>query len=165
MGKRGPKPKSPRRDYQRNEVYDWEDQFYTSKYSTADPGHFRNILRSISKAYGVPIPKIKAMPGGKFYSDAAAVCDAPRGYLYIRRGYRSILILCHEMAHWVLDHYGYPDIGHHGPRFVGVYLWLLASAQVIPLEVSKASATSFGLDYRDPVEECSPDKLKRYLET
>lgn len=164
MGRRGPKPKSPRTDYQQNEVYAWEDQFLGAKNATSPEGYFRGVLRAICKAYRVPRPVIRAMPKGKFYQDAAALCWADNGALYFRRGYRSVLTLCHELSHWVLDHYGYPDIGHHGPRFVGVYLYMLQGAQVMPLNVGIASAKHFGLDFRDPYEECSPERLKRYLQ-
>lgn len=164
MGLRGPKPRSPRTDYQQMEVYAWEDQFFSAKMSTAPERHFRGILRDICDSYDVPRPKVRAMPKGAEYSDTAAFCWAEAGALYFRRGYRSILILCHEMAHWILDHYGYPDIGHHGPRFMGIYLYLLAEAQVLPLAMSVPAAKAAGLEFRDPVSECAPGKLQRYLE-
>jgi hypothetical protein len=153
--------KSPAFDSQREEAYDWERKFYSTKHNTADARWFKDTLIALCKRYRVKPPKIAGMP--RKWSHCAGVEDYAKGTIHFAKGYTSIMVLCHEMAHWVLDSYGYGDWGAHGPRWLGVYLWMLEAAYVMPLDVTKASARKAGLKFRDPLKECAPGKLKKYL--
>jgi hypothetical protein len=62
-----------------------------------------------------------------------------------------------------MDSYGYGDIGAHGPKWLGVYLWMLEAACVMPVSLSTYSCRKAGLRFRDPKRECAPGKLKKYL--
>jgi hypothetical protein len=154
--------RSPASDYQREEVYDWEKLFHSVKCNTADTAWFDKNLAVFCRRYKVKPPKvIKRMP--KKWEHCAGVCYYKQGTIHFAKGYQSMLVMCHEMAHWVLDSYGYGDIGPHGPRFMGVYLWMLSAAHVMPLDVGKYSARKAGLKFRDPERECAPGQLKKYL--
>jgi hypothetical protein len=153
--------KSPAYDKQREEAYDWERQFYSVKCNTAAPKWFRQALKESCARYKIKPPKLCGMP--RKWSACAGVCDYQNGKIHFAKGYESILVLCHELAHWILDSYGYGDWGAHGPRWLGVYLWLLDSCLVLPLSLTEYSARKAGLRFRDPVKECAPGKLQRYL--
>lgn len=155
--------KSPRSDSQREEVYEWEHQFFSSRYCTSPDRWFRRTLREICRRYKVPVPKIEVLPRIKSLDGVAGLCWHEKKTLYFREGYRSVMMLCHELAHWVLDCYGYGDVGCHGPKFMGVYLWMLSASYTMPLYMTVPSARAAGLKFRDP-HSCAPGKLKRYLE-
>jgi hypothetical protein len=156
------KRRSPAHDYQREEVYDWEKYHHSIKWSTADPDWFDKTIKVFCRRYKVDPPRvIKRMP--KKWAQCAGVCYYKQGTIHFAKGYQSMMVLCHEMAHWVCDSYGYGDTGAHGPRWLGVYLWMLSAAYVLPLDVAKYSARKAGLKFRDPEKECAPGKLKRYL--
>lgn len=154
--------KSPAFDSQREEVYKWEQSFNASWVNTAPPKLFDKTIREFCEWYGVKAPKVlRTMPPKwKLY---AGVSDQRNGKLYFDKNYASIMVLCHEMAHWIMDDYGYGDWGAHGPRWLGLYMYLLVSAHVMPMTVLKFAVSEAGLKYRDPIKECGPGKLKRYL--
>jgi hypothetical protein len=155
------RPKSPYTDPQREEVYSWESTLHSVRWNTADKEWFDKTMKALCKRYKVKVPDIRPMP--EKWQDAAGVCHYSKGRIHFASGYKSIMVLCHELAHWVMDSYGYGDVGAHGPKWLGVYLFMLNASYVMPLDVLKYSARKAGLKFRDPLKECAPGKLKKYL--
>lgn len=162
MGRR----KSPGTDPQREEVYRWEEGFASIHRNTADREWFEGLVTFFCRRYRVKAPKVSSRVPKRFQTEdriTAAVCHWKAGKIYFDRRFMSSAVLCHELAHWVCDSYGYGDVGAHGPKWLGVYLWMLGKAAVLPLDLATHSARKAGLKFRDPKRECAPGKLKRYL--
>ena len=151
---------SPKYDPQREEAYAWENKFLAIKASPVDELRFRRVMRDICERYKVPVPKLKTIRSKKY----AAFCDIENDRLEFVPQYRSIMILCHELAHWIVYHYGYKHV-YHGPRWLGVYLYLLDATYTLPLDASLPSVRKAKLKFRNPCRESSPSTLKHFPAT
>lgn len=148
--------KSPKYDFQREEVYAWEYNFSTLKCSVLSPKDFKTIVNLVCTRYKVKRPTIGTMKS-KMY---AAQCY-PSGYIEFDKKFRSAFVLVHELAHYVLDQYGHHRNFHH-PRWLGLFLLLLDITRTIPLTASVPSARKMNLKFRSPAL-CVPQRLGRYL--
>lgn len=155
--------RSPASDHQRELVYKWENGFQGASEAVKLPVYdLRYIIKRSCTLYKIPAPTVRFMhvPGRVEWA-ARANGDA------IQFNSTSILsrnrqTAIHEVAHHIAFNYEHFH-NHHGPVWMGVYLWLLDRWQVIPLDASMPSAKALGIKFRDPIKECAPGKLKRYL--
>lgn len=147
---------SPQFDFQREEVYRWESNFEATKRAVLSEKDFKTLTQIVCRAYGVKRPFMGIM---KSKTDAAHCYDS--GEIYFDKDFRSAWIVLHELAHYILNEYGYIR-DHHSPRWLGLFLFILDTFSVVPLNATVPSARQSNLKFRRPAL-CSPLRLTRYL--
>lgn len=154
--------KSPKYDPQRNEVYAWEHNFSGSAYGDMGTKRFYALLKKVCDKYKVDRPKCGQIPRswvGQYY----AVCDIEQKALWFDPQCCTPQILLHELAHWVIDEYGYNGTAYHNQLWLGLYLRLMHDFKVMPMDASVPSAAAAGLKFVDP-KKCSPRVARLLIE-
>lgn len=77
-------------------------------------------------------------------------------YISLRLDHKNPAVVLHETAHYICGKVHSWWIQDHGPTFQGIYFWLLARAELAPVEALKASARHHGLKWR----ETAPPQLR-----
>lgn len=127
-----------------------------------DTATLRRVIRHVCRKYKIPQPRLKRW--SKDLTKARFLAACWDGGIGFDPQHRTLKVLAHELAHWVCDEYGYYErTSWHGPRWLGIYLWIMDYTRVMPLSASVPSARKAGLKFRR-TSECAPGKLKRYLE-
>lgn len=153
--------KSPKYDPQREEVYRWERKFGATTYGDCGTRNFYALRNRVCEKWKVPKPVM-----GRLQSDEhryAAVCDPNTKSLRFNPGYCTASILLHELAHWVLDRYGFKGSAHHNFLWLGVYLRMMHDHKVLPLDASVPSARKAGLKFADP-KKCTLKSVRLLIE-
>lgn len=113
------------------------------------------MARAISRHYRIKPPSVIHRREGK-RGWTAGTYDKYMSVNVDRAGWTPML-LCHEMAHWVVAELDYA-VPNHGPLWMGIYLYLLGKYRVLPIHASVYSARKFGIKFRSPLE-CGPEDL------
>lgn len=156
------KRKSPLSDPQREAVYQWERGFEgTCHASSSSSKYLLACAKRMARFYKVKTPSLifhdpLNVECAGWTNEDGVICLKVSGHG------RNLPTLVHEMAHYIMVAKGYPNT--HGPRWLGVYLWLMNRSALMPLNASVPSAKAAGLRFRDPVKHCAPDTLPRYLQ-
>ncbi len=140
--------KSPKCDPQREKVYRWENGFGAVRTGDMGTRKFYSLLRTVSEDYGVVKPRAAGMH--KCWKAWAAACLTEEKLLCFDKGFCTAHILLHELAHYILDQYGFGSLPEHGPKWLGLYLYLLGRYKALPLSASIPSARAYGLKFEDP---------------
>ena len=148
--------KSPQYDFQREEVYRWEQKFQSLQTSPLPVKAFRRMARKICQHYGLRTPFIGSLRHKNY-----AALTYESGDVYFCSAYRGGWLLCHEFAHYVLNEYGYRR-EFHGQRWLGLFIYLLDVCELVPLCASVPSARAAGLKFRRPAT-CAPGRLRSFL--
>jgi hypothetical protein len=136
-------------DPQKEDVYEWEDEWRAWSRNTHTLPELRAAIRTACAYYGVRHPKVK-QHNLRSLSWSIAEYDliSLQAVGPLDRGGKNMATAMHEAAHHIV----YKLCGHrpadHGPTFLGVYLWLLAAAGVAPESALFASARAHGLKWR-----------------
>lgn len=149
--------KSPKHDFQREEIYRWQHKFLRVEQSPLKQRTLVKIANQVCQLYDCYPPIVIVH---KHFKYAGVLYTS--GRLDLDASYASAMILCHELAHHILNSYGYRR-EFHGKRFLGLFLQLLAICDVLPLCASIPSARSAGLRLRSPAT-CAPGRLRAFLE-
>lgn len=70
-------------------------------------------------------------------------------FIDLRLDHKNVAVVLHETAHYICGRLYDWWIQDHGPTFQGVYFWLLARAELAPVEALRASARKHGLRWRE----------------
>ncbi len=133
------------RDYQRQRVYDWEDQHVRPKDKTVIPfDQAQMMVNYIWAGEGLRFPpRVLEMPK----QNRAAEAKANRSDVWVKPEGIASWILLHELAHSLttstFDEYS----DRHGPEFVGVYMRLLEKHIRIPLQLLMFTAQKEKVDF------------------
>lgn len=142
-------------------MYAWEQGFWGGYTDAPCPvSKLRRWAKKVAKEYQIPAPKLSFH---RTEEQWAGLADDVNIRLNTEWHGRCTFVLLHELAHYICFQYGHMW-NPHGPRFLGVYLWLLDECRLVPLSASIPSARAAGLKFRDPLKSC-PKTLKRYLIT
>ncbi len=91
-------------------------------HSSATTRELEILLLLICKYYGVEPPRLKVIRNRKTTDTAFYVNDEIT--LNRSREGTNAGVLCHEMAHYIVDCF-YSRVGHHGPEFCAIYMHIL----------------------------------------
>lgn len=142
-------------------MYSWEKTFGNATYEVDSSRKWLLAsARKMAKLYKVTPPSVI------FHDPTGSDCagwSRPGGLICLKKsGHgRNLWTLVHEMAHHIISVYGHRNI--HSPRWLGVYMYLMAYTRLMPLSASIPSARHHGLKFYCPLKRCSPETLKRYL--
>lgn len=130
-------------DYQRQRVYDWEDQFINADKSLVLPEQAQSLVDYIWKEEGLSHP-----PRVQLLTKAATrkEASANRMGLWMHERGTKTTVLLHELAHSMTSTF---DGGscQHRPRFVGVYMQLLNKYARIDLPLLMFTAKQAGVEF------------------
>ena len=133
-------------DPQRQALYDWEAQWLGWELDTLTLGECRVMVRTACRLARVPYVPTRQHSGTSEYD-----CIRNRITLQQRgrrgRGGKNPAQVLHEVAHYIVFRRSGWRPQDHGPTFLGVFLWLLASARVAPRAALEASARAAGLKW------------------
>lgn len=101
------------KDFQKQAVYDWEDEDLMPFGKKIDEGEARVLLRRVAQDCKVPVPDLQWEP----FTNTSEYDD---GMIWF--GARDNISLLHEMAHHIREQHDGEDSGlaPHAPAFVGV---------------------------------------------
>lgn len=120
-------------DPQQLRVYEMERaELAGHSYHVAPLKVLRRHARLLSKAYGVPTPKVyvrSEVGSSGSYDGTKILLDPDEG--------KNLCTLAHEMAHHIVWHW-YPRAQDHGPTFMGIYADLLHMLRLVPIEGMRA---------------------------
>jgi hypothetical protein len=136
-------------DPQAHLIYSMEREFIGSCLNAHSPhSHLRDVAHHACKKWKVDTPVIKLIAE---HNRIFGQCHTNRIDLNMYCHGDNLLTLLHELAHWIA--YQKYDDHCHGPRFVGIYRWLLDQYKLLPARAFDAIAVYYeGLAY----EEISP---------
>jgi len=143
------------RDTQRKKVYTWENHtLCIYDYPTIEMRSVKTLVKKISKRYGIITPDVGHGQGARraFYDHSHKVV--------FPRWARSVPVVCHEMAHAIVNGVYFKGSAGHGREFVRVYIDLLHWAKVAEDAALVRTARDYGLDFCAPGN-VTPRALKK----
>lgn len=160
--------RSPKSDPQRAKVYAAEHTF--GRRARYDIGmtlpQARKVAAEVCSLYDVPPIKIRYEKAPRERHGAVMVWDHnEREYcnpvMIVNSAHNKldILILLHELAHWI-DAVVFGSRESHGANFVGISAWLYDRYFVMPAIAYRAMLDQKKIHYRQ-IGRCSPKALKR----
>lgn len=130
-------------------LYDFEGDWPAFNTGSLTLEECRKIHAMACEAFNVaPIP-IRQHEGRAMsfqYSDPKAPNTS---FISLRLDHKNAAVVLHETAHHIRTKLGGWWSQDHGPAFQGVYFWLLARAEIAPVEALRASARKHGLRWRE----------------
>lgn len=129
-------------DYQRTNVYKWEDQFDEGKLIPFDQlqAYVNRVWSEMGLLYP-PTVTVKPKNATKIRADATRM-----EIRFNHKGENERIVL-HEMAHSMLAHID--GLSHqHNDVFVGMYMTLMEKFMGMPIFLLWASANAVGVDYQ-----------------
>lgn len=140
-------------DPQRDRVYGWEAQWADWNSQAISLGKAREYVHWACGLYGLCPPSVKRHRTNEYsYSQGTLISFHPA---QVNRG-----IALHEASHFICDEVFGPDMAHHCPQWMGIYLWLLVTARIAPPVALFASARAAGIKWC-PMWTVSPKRLAR----
>ena len=122
------------RDQQRSKVYDWEQKTFGVRDEKSTLKQCEEMARHIQTAYGKKWRRLEIKCGAGFRR-AVAYPNA----IYLPKWARNEIVVLHEMAHWILVNDGV-GCDHHGPKFMRLFIELIAWAIGLPKSEILSSA-------------------------
>lgn len=137
-------------DPQAERVYAWEKQWADWNRPSLTLRECRALMRQVCDDYAVPPVRVRTH--SRTYSVAYS-----NGEIRLARHHLNTASALHEVAHWVVWNRNH-DVAHHGPLWLGIYLRLLAKAELAPRMALQRSARSAGLKWL-PAREVAPGRI------
>lgn len=133
------------RDYQRQRVYDWEDQHIRPKDRSVIPySQAQAMVNYIWEQEGLLFPPtVREMPK----QNRTAEAKANRSNVWVKPEGIASWVLLHEIAHSLTTDTFDEESQRHGPAFVGVYMRLLEKHIRIPLSLLMYTAKQDKVDF------------------
>jgi hypothetical protein len=130
-------------------VYAWEDSWPQWNYNSLTLASCRTLIAVACKQYRLLAPRV-IQHNKRTLSWCEPVKDriSLQGVGPNNRGGKNAAVCLHEAAHHIAWKYFGDRIADHGPTWLGIYMWLLESAEVAPAVALHASARKFGLRWR-----------------
>jgi hypothetical protein len=145
------------RDRQQKRVYAFESEWPTWNRKTLTQDECRKVIEAACALYRIPMPAIRFLTGklGHTYYD-------PNDHtINLRPRHMNAAVCLHETAHAVHSYICGDEVHEiHGPEWLAVYLWLLRKAEIASETALTASATAYGLTFKN-LDEHSPRRLRR----
>lgn len=136
-------------DPQKARLYAWEDSFWGWNYNLVKLGKCREVIRFAANLYGIKPPSVRShhkISMSWSIPQSREISLQSKGSIPGKGGLNYPTAL-HEVTHQIIwDYYG-KAVQDHGPEFVGVYLWLLAQAGIVPYEALTESLDQAGIRY------------------
>lgn len=142
-------------DPQRQKEYEWEWSFrssYGQEFRSLVP--VRRLIKAACELYGVPAPVVVAQPRKRGFS----VYRPLDHRILLLKGHWAVWPALHEAAHAICAYKW--DIVGHGPKFLGVLMWLLSHFDVAPVAALTASAKAAKLKFTQ-VGRAAPSQSKQ----
>ena len=132
-------------------VYAFEDDWPTFGAGSLTLQECRGIVAAACGAYDLTPPAVHQHEG-RALSYLLSHDSTMKGWkISLRLAHKNPAIVLHETAHFIVDRiFGARGPQQdHGPTWQGVYFWLLARAELAPVEALRASARKHGLRWRE----------------
>lgn len=147
MGQRS-KVKADPLDPQKHLIYSWEDQWRFFGDRSLTQAQARRVIKRLARQWSVPMPTLRFLRRGV------------REWSYVQGQVLALNyeqcnepIVCHEMAHWVMDHeYPVGTFHTHGPEFMAIYLEMLVYMEEAPRVALCASLLARGIEWTTEVD-------------
>ena len=138
-------------------VYRFEEDWPSFNRQSLTLQQCRTTIKAACLAYGLTPPPVRQHRGRAM---TRLECDdetpPSEWYISFRPDHKNTAIALHEAAHYIVDCiHGARGTQDHGPTWQGVYFFLLARADIEPLDALKADARKHGLRWH----EIPPSKL------
>lgn len=137
-------------DPQRHRVYAMEDCWREWSWNTHTLFDLRQLVKTACHKYGVKTPRVT-----QHKVNSMSYCIPTEDVISFQavasrpgRGGKNRATALHEVAHYIVYLYFGESVQDHGPTFMGVYLWLLAEAQVAPQAALEAACRAFRINWR-----------------
>jgi hypothetical protein len=145
-------------DPQKERLYAWEAKWDSFNRQTDTLKTCRQYVHTACAYYGIPPPSVRSH-GGRAYSWYQA--DSAYAQIQTTRidgDYKHVISFnkdrglnlptaLHEAAHAVASVLLPWEMPDHDPKFVGIYLWLLAKAKIAPRSALEASLKAAGVEW------------------
>lgn len=132
--------------------------FYSQFYGSRMPRWAaKKYAAKMARLYGLPPPSVQWARLGKGGFTAEQQGSTIR--VNIDKAQWTPMLLAHEMAHYVVETLSKDRPQPHGPKWLGVYVWLLDACCIVPKAVMVPYAKSFKLKILHP-DQCGPDHFK-----
>lgn len=130
---------------QTERCYSWEGEW--AHWSFPDLAGSKRELRKWAKwaaeQYGLPAPKVRVK---KLAEGDCAQYEPTACRITVDPSMLNIATILHESAHYIAHSAGLGEDSHaHGPKYLGVYIHLMAEAHVAPKDALLVSAKNRGL--------------------
>lgn len=146
-------PSRVSKDPQCKAVYAWETEWADWNRGTCTLTEMREIVHWACGKYGLTPPAVKQHHTGEYsYSQGPLIS--------FNLTHKNPAIALHESAHYICDQIFGPDLAHHCPEWMAVYLWLLEGWRLAPRKALHASAKARGIRWL-ATWLVSPKRLKR----
>lgn len=149
-------------DPQKALLYAWEDSFWGWNYNLVKLGKCREVIRFAANMYGIKPPSVRShrkVSMSWSIPQSREISLQSKGSIPGKGGLNYPTAL-HEVTHQIIwDYYG-TTVQDHGPEFVGVYMWLLSQAGIVPYEALTASLDAAGIAYQPRCPEAMPSKIE-----
>jgi hypothetical protein len=127
-------------DPQAEKAYDWEASFGHSTIQGLKNIHYgRNWVKWACKQYKVPVPTVVLQIKGRNFSGYRPIDHR----IWLHKPHLNVWTALHEAAHAIARHLF--DDWTHGPKWLGIYIYLLSTAGIAPYSALSPSAKSMGL--------------------
>lgn len=133
------------RDYQRERVYSWEDQYIHSKDKQVVPyDSLQSLVNYIWAEEKLKFPpQIKPIPK----QTRRILASATRMEVFVPEQGITTSVLIHELAHSLTNSFDGEISSKHGPDFVGMYMRMLEKYARIPLPYLMFTAKQANVDF------------------
>lgn len=130
-------------------LYDFEGDWPAFNKGSLTLAECRKLHAEACEAYNVkPIP-VHQHQGRKMSYQYTDPWNPGATYISLRLDHKNPAVVLHETAHHICTQLFSWWLQDHGPTFQGVYFWLLARAEIAPIEALRASARQHGLRWRE----------------
>jgi hypothetical protein len=132
-------------------VYAFEDEWPSFGRGSLSLQQCRALVRAACDAYNLKAPPVRQHEGRAMSYLSVDDADVSKWFISFRLDHKNTAIVLHESAHYIVDRtYGaHGTQQDHGPTWQGVYFYLLARAELAPVEALSASARKHGLRWRE----------------
>jgi hypothetical protein len=123
---------APKTDPQRDNLYYLEAEINGWwRHSCAPTSAMESLLMLVCKYYNVETPRFRVANSVKIAHAGEYDPEREEIVLNRRRDGCNAMVLCHELAHYLVDCF-YADAQDHGPEFCAIYMHLLDEFCLLP---------------------------------
>lgn len=101
------------------------------------------MIKWACDAYNVPVPTVRE---NKISKDSSFFRPIDWS-IHLLPVHMNIAMALHEASHAITDYYYGPFTEGHGPKWLGVFVWLLVNVEAWPKEAITESLKARGLTY------------------
>ena len=128
-------------------IYDWEDSWPEWETETLTLPQARELVQLACQAYGLERPAVRQHKKGMAFSITYTPPDG--SFISLVPRHKNKAIVLHEAAHYITDRIFGCRCQTHGPKWQGVYFFLLAHADIAPRAALKASVRPFKIRWHE----------------